>query len=131
MDLLIHNDFSFQNILKDEYKVLKDQPDVINKVTMANGSVRRNYRQMSKTTVKIKFGQLDRTTYRSYISHFMLPEDDFTFYDTHTGLMATKRFAIDRDEDTLDYISEDAETHGEFGVTLTQIDDVEVQNDNS
>lgn len=124
MDLLIHNNFSFHNILQDEYCVLLNKPDAICKVTMANGSVRTNYRQMSKTTVKIKFGQLDRETYRQYISHFLLSEDNYTFYDTHTGLMVTKRFKVDREEDRLNYISEDAETHREFGVTLTQVDDV-------
>ena len=126
MDLLTHNNFAFHNILKENYKVLLDVPDIICQVTMANGSVRTNYRQMPKTTVKIKFGQLDRETYRQYISHFLLPEDYYTFYNTHTGLMTTKRFKVNRDEDRLNYINEDAETHGEFGVTLTQVDDVEV-----
>lgn len=126
MDLLIHNNFSFRHILKNGYKVLIDNPDVICKVKMANGSVRNNYRPMPKTTVKIKFGKLNRETYRQYISHFLLPEDNYSFYNTHTGLMETKRFEIKRDEDNLDYIDDNKETHNEFGVTLEQIDEVEV-----
>ena len=124
MDLLIHDGFSFKNILQGGYNILKDKPDVISKVTMADGSVRRNYRQMSKTTIKVRFGQLDKTTYRQYISHFLLPEDNYTFYDTTTGGLITKRFAVDRDEDSLDYVNTNTETHEEFGVTLTQVDDV-------
>ena len=126
MDLLIHNGFSFHNILKNGYEVLIDEPDVISKVTMANGSIRKNYRQMSKTTVKVKFGQLDKATYRQYISHFLLPEDNFTFYNTTTENMLTKRFEIKRDTDSLGFISNQEETHSEFSVTLKQVDDVEV-----
>lgn len=126
MDLLIHNGFSFKNILKNGYKPLINKPDVINEVIMANGAIRKNYRQMSKTTVKITFGQLDRATYRQYISHFLLPEDNYTIRDTTTGEMITKRFAVERDEDSLDFINDDAETHEEFSVTLSQVDEVEV-----
>lgn len=131
MELLKHGEFSFGHILKDGYKVLIDNRTIISTVTMANGSIRRNYGRMPKTTVKVKFGQLDRATYRQYISHFLLPEDNFTFYDTSTGNMLTKRFMIERDEDSLDYINDNEEIHQEFSVTLNQIDEVEVQNDNS
>lgn len=131
MDLLKHNDFSFKNILQGGYKILPNKPDVISKVTMANGSVRKNYGRMPKTTVKITFGQLDRDTYREYMSHFSLPEDYYSYYDTDTGEMKTKKFSVERENDSIDYIDDIKERHEEFTVTLTQVDELEVQDDNS
>lgn len=126
MELLKHGNFNFNNILKGGYKILKNKQDVVCKVMMANGSIRTNYGLMPKTIINVKFGQLDRQTYREYISHFMLPEDYFTFYDTTTGQLLTKKFAIERDNDILDYIDNTDEFHGEFEVKLTQVDELEV-----
>lgn len=126
MVLLKHGNFIFNHILRGGYKILKDKPDVICKVMMGNGSVRRNYGAMPKTIIKVKFGQLDRATYREYISHFILPEDFYTFYDTSTGNLMTKKFAVDRNEDQINYIDNLEEEHNEFEVKLTQVDEVEV-----
>ena len=126
MVLLKHGNFEFKNILKNGYKVLPNKYDVLSKITMADGSIKRNYGNMPKTTINIKFGQLDRTTYREYISHFQLPEDEYTYLNTDTGQLQTKRFYVVRPSDSLDFINDAEETHDEFEITLEQCGEAEV-----
>lgn len=120
MVLLKHGDFEFHHILSGGYKVLPNEPEVISEIKMADGSKKRNYGEMPKTCVKVKFGELDRNTYREYISHFKLPEDNYTYCDTDTGEMLTKRFFVNRPEDTLNYIDDIDEVHEEFEIILEQ-----------
>lgn len=124
MVLLKHGNFEFKNILKNGYKILPNKPDVLAKITMAGGAVKRNYGEMPKTTIKVKFGKLDRATYREYISHFRLPEDVYTYFDTDTGKMYTKRFFVTRPEDSLDHASDINELHDEFEIILEQCGEV-------
>lgn len=124
MELLKHGDFVFSNILRSGYKVTTNKPEVLSKITMADGTVKRNYGEMPKTTVKIKFGQLDRITYRLYMSHFQLPEDNYTYLDTDTGEMLTKRFFVTRPQDVVNYIDENEEIHEEFEIILEQCGEV-------
>ena len=120
MVLLKHGDFEFQNILSGGYKILSNKPHVLSEMTMANGTIKRNYGEMPKTTIKVKFGNLDRETYRQYISHFQLPEDTYTCFNTDTGEMLTKKFFVTRPEDNLEYADDLEETHKEFEITLQQ-----------
>lgn len=120
MVLLKHGNFEFHNILSGGYKILSNKPQVLSETTMADGTIKRNYGDMPKTTIKVKFGNLDRVTYRQYISHFLLPEDTYTFLNTDTGTMQTKKFFVTRPEDSLDYIDDFEETHTEFEITLQQ-----------
>ena len=120
MVLLKHGDFEFQNILSGGYKILSNKPHVLSEMTMADGTIKRNYGDMPKTTIKVKFGNLDRETYRQYISHFQLPEDTYTFFNTDTGEMLTKKFFVTRPEDNLEYADDLEETHKEFEITLQQ-----------
>ncbi|MBQ8043593.1 MAG: hypothetical protein IJ272_05530 [Clostridia bacterium] len=120
MVLLKHGDFEFQNILSGGYKILSNKPHVLSEMTMADGTIKRNYGEMPKTTIKVKFGNLDRETYRQYISHFQLPEDTYTFFNTDTGEMLTKKFFVTRPEDNLEYADDLEETHKEFEITLQQ-----------
>ena len=70
MDLLKHGDFVFKNILSGGYNITEDEPDVINEVIMADGTIKRNYGAMPKTNIKVTFGQLNKDTYKEYMSHF-------------------------------------------------------------
>lgn len=120
MVLLKHGNFEFHNILSGGYKILSNKPQVLSETTMADGTIKRNYGEMPKTTIKVKFGNLDRVTYRQYISHFQLPEDIYTFFNTTTGEMLTKKFFVKRPEDNLEYADDLEETHKEFEITLQQ-----------
>ena len=80
MVLLKHENFEFHHILSGGYNILENEPDVISKVTMADGTVKRNYGDMPKTSIKIKFSQLDETTYKEYMSHFEKNEDVYSYF---------------------------------------------------
>ena len=55
MALLEHNNFPFKNILSGGYNIKEDEPDIISEVKMADGSIKRNYGSMPKTSIKVKF----------------------------------------------------------------------------
>lgn len=120
MALLKHGNFEFHHILAGGYRILPNKPDVLVEITMAGGAKKRNYGEMPKTIVKVKFGELDKNTYREYISHFRLPEDVYTYCDTDTGTMYTKRFFVTRPEDVLNYADGTEEWHKEFEIVLEQ-----------
>lgn len=70
MSLLEHNGFKFKNILSKGYNLKEDEAEVLSSITMSDGSIRKNYGKMPKTTITVKFGQLNKQTYKEYISHF-------------------------------------------------------------
>ena len=71
MVLLEHNGFQFKNILSGGYNILENEPDILSEVKMADGSIKRNYGDMPKTIIKVKFGRLNKALYKEYISHFL------------------------------------------------------------
>jgi len=94
MVLLKHGDFEFKNILSSNYQIQEDVPDVISSMTMADGSIRKNYGIMPKTNIKLKFGQMNNETYMEYLSHFSKYEDYFTYYSYKHKKYLTKLFEI-------------------------------------
>ncbi len=92
--LLKHDDFEFGNILSNNYKIQEDVPDIIAKVTMADGSVRNNYGPMPKTIIKVIFGRMDEQTFENYLSHFSKFEDYFTYWSYKHQTYLTKLFEI-------------------------------------
>lgn len=120
MVLLKHGNFEFKNILRAGYNILEDQPDIIKEVIMANGTKKRNYREMPKTTIKIKFGELNKETYTSYMSHFQLPEDVYTYFSPKKQTLLTKKFFITLSENSILYASDNKQRYEEFEVILEQ-----------
>lgn len=94
MDLLKHGDFVFKNILSGGYNITEDEPDVINEVTMADGTIKRNYGAMPKTTITVTFGQLNKDTYKEYMSHFSKNEDVYSYFSLKQQKMLTKKFFV-------------------------------------
>lgn len=92
MTLLKHGDFVFGHILSGGYNILEDEPDVIKEVKMGDGTIKRNYRDMPKTSIKIKFGRLNKETYTEYMSHFANNEDIYSFYSPRQGQLLSKKF---------------------------------------
>lgn len=119
MALLKHGDFEFKNILKGGYIIKEDEPEVISEVKMADGSIKRNYGDMPKTFIKIKFGKLDKDTYREYMSHFSKNEDVYSYFSLKEQKMKPKKFFV-----TLPEISVESTTrnyrYDEFEVELNQ-----------
>ena len=94
MSLLKHGNFEFKNILSGGYNIKEDEPDLLSEVTMADGSIRRNYGKMPKTTIKVKFSQLNKNTYQEYMSHFSQNEDVYSYFSPKQQTMLTKKFFV-------------------------------------
>ena len=120
MYLLKHNNFEFKNIISNGFAILPEEYQVITEIEMADGSVKRNYKEKTKTTIRVTFGRLNRELYRQYISHFILPEDVYEYYDTYTGEYKKKRFFVKRNADILNFINDIDEWHEEFEIELQQ-----------
>lgn len=123
MDLLKHGDFVFKNILSGGYKILEDEPDVIKEATMGDGSERRNYGPMPKTNIKVTFGQLNKDTYKEYMSHFSKNEDVYSYFSLKQQKMLTKKFFVTFPETSVLSTTKN-HRYDEFEVELTQCGEV-------
>ena len=123
MVLLKHNDFEFKNILSAGYNIVEDEPDVLSEVTMADGSIRRNYGKMPKTHIKIKFSQLNKNTYIEYRSHFLNNEDVYSYFSPKQQKMLTKKFFVKFPETSILSITKE-HRYNEFEVELEQCGEV-------
>lgn len=124
MALLEHEGFKFKNILSGGYNILENEPKVISEITMADGTIKRNYGEMPKTSIKIKFGQLNKTTYKEYMSHFEKNEDVYSYFSPRKQTMLTKKFFVTFPENSLLNISDTEQRYDEFEVELNQCGEV-------
>lgn len=53
-------------ILRGGYEIQENQEIVLAKATMADGTERRNIAEKKKTTIKVKFSQIDGLTLKEY-----------------------------------------------------------------
>ena len=53
-------------ILRGGYNIQENQDIVLDKKTMADGTERRNIAEKKKTTISIKFSQIDGLTLKNY-----------------------------------------------------------------
>ena len=120
MVLLEHNGFQFKNILSGGYNILENEPNVISEITMADGSIKRNYGDMPKTTIKVKFGRLNKALYKEYISHFEKNEGVYSYFSPRKQTMLTKKFFIKFPESSILYGTEERQVYDEFEVELNQ-----------
>lgn len=125
MELLKHNNFVFGHILRGGYIIKEDAPDIINTTTMANGAIRNNYGNMPKTTIKVKFSQLNKETYQEYMSHFSQNEDVYSYFSPRNQQLLTKKFFVVFPENTMLFCNEEEQKYEEFEVELNQVDVVE------
>lgn len=120
MVLLKHNNFEFHHILSGGFNILEDEPDVISEVKMADGTIKRNYGDMPKTSIKIKFSQLDKATYQEYMSHFSQNEDVYSYFSPKKQTMLTRKFFVSFPENSLLYVDDTEQTYDEFEIELNQ-----------
>ena len=123
MDLLKHGDFTFKNILSEGYNITENEPDVLSETTMADGSIRRNYGPMPKTNIKVKFSQLDKDTYKEYMSHFSQNEDVYSYFSPRQQKMLTKKFFVTFPETSIVSTTKKPR-YDEFEVELKQCGEV-------
>lgn len=124
MVLLKHGNFEFKNILSGGYNILENEPEVVSEIKMADGSIKRNYGSMPKTSITVKFGQLDKDTYQQYIEHFANNEDNYTYFSPRQQTMLTKKFFVTFPENSLLKITNSEQTYDEFEVVLEQCGEV-------
>ena len=120
MVLLKHGNFEFHHILSGGFNILENEPKVISEITMADGSIKRNYGEMPKTSIKIKFSQLDKETYTEYMSHFVNNEDTYTYFSPRQQTMLTKKFFVTFPESSMIYGDDTEQTYDEFEIELNQ-----------
>ena len=123
MELLKHGDFVFKNILSGGFNVIEDEPNVISEVTMADGTIKRNYGPMPKTHIKVKFGKLDKDTYQEYMSHFSQNEDVYSYFSLKQQKILTKKFFVTFPETSILSITKN-HRYDEFEVELEQCGEV-------
>lgn len=123
MDLLKHGDFTFKNILSGGYNITEDEPDIISEVTMVDGTIKRNYGRMPKTSIKVKFSQLNKDTYQEYMSHFSKNEDVYSYFSPRKQQMLTKKFFVSFPETSILSITKN-HRYDEFEVELEQCGEV-------
>lgn len=123
MVLLKHEDFEFKNILSGGYNITEDEPDILSESTMADGSIRRNYGKMAKTSIKVTFSQLNKDTYKEYMSHFSQNEDVYSYFSPKQQKMLTKKFYVTSPETSI-LSTTKSYRYDEFEVTLEQCGEV-------
>ena len=120
MVLLKHEDFEFHHILSGGFNIIEDEPEVLSQTTMADGSIKSNYGNMPKTSIKITFSQLNKETYTEYLSHFVNNEDIYTYFSPRQQKMLTKKFIVKFPESSMLFGSDVEQTYDEFEIELTQ-----------
>ncbi len=125
MALLKHGNFEFKHILSGGYNIIENEPEVISKVKMADGTVKRNYGDMPKTNIKIKFSQLNSSIYQEYMSHFTQNEDVYSYFSPRQQQMLTKKFFVKFPENSMLYVNDEIQRYDEFEVELEQVGEVE------
>lgn len=123
MALLKHGNFEFKNILSGGYNIIEDEPKVLSETSMADGSIRRNYGKMPKTNIKVKFSQLDKDTYKEYMSHFSQNEDVYSYFSPKQQTILTKKFFITFPETSIVSTTKE-HRYDEFEVYLEQCGEV-------
>lgn len=123
MVLLKHDDFEFKNILSGGYNIIEDEPDILSESTMADGSIRRNYGKMPKTNITITFSQLNKDTYKEYMSHFSQNEDVYSYFSPKQQKMLSKKFFVTFPEMSILSITKN-HRYDEFEVELEQCGEV-------
>lgn len=120
MVLLKHGNFEFKNILSGGYNILENEVEILSETKMADGSIKRNYGEMPKTSIKIKFSQLSNELYVEYMSHFANNEDTYTYFSPRNQVMLTKKFFVSFPENSILYAADSKQRYDEFEVVLKQ-----------
>lgn len=123
MDLLKHGDFAFKNIISGKYNIKEDEPTILSEMTMADGSIKRNYGQMPKTVITVTFGRLNKELYKEYMSHFANNEDVYSYFSPKQQTMLTKKFFVTFPETSILSVTRNHK-YDEFTVTLEQCGEV-------
>ena len=79
--------------------------------------------EVLKTTIKIKFSQLNKTKYQEYMSHFSQNEDVYSYFSLKQQTMLTKKFFVTFPDTSVLSVTKN-HRYDEFEVTLEQCGEV-------
>ena len=108
-----------QYILRGGYNIQENQDIVLDSKTMADGTERRNIAEKKKTTINIKFSQIDGVTLKSYIT---LLQSDFTatYWSKDDRTYKTGTFRVEN-KPTNSMIYSSDEIYDEFNVEMESV----------
>lgn len=106
-------------ILSGGYQIQENQEIVLSKKTMADGTERRNIAEKRKTTIKIKFSQIDGATLEEYSK---LWQEDFNaeYWSKDDRMYKTGVFRVSK-KPTNSILNSTKEIFDEFDITLESV----------
>ena len=106
-------------ILSGGYQIQENQEIVLSKKTMADGTERRNVAQKRKTTIKIRFSQIDGVTLQSYND---LWQEDFNaeYWSKDDRMYKTAVFRVAK-KPTNSILNSTKEIFDEFDITMESV----------
>lgn len=112
-------DTKLKYILSGGYQIQENQEIILAKKTMADGTERRNIAEKRKTTIKIKFSQIDGTTLQEYSS---LWQNDFNveYWSKDDRIYKTAVFRLSK-KPSNSILYSVKEIFDEFDVTLESV----------
>ena len=104
---------------KNGYGLQEDQDKVLKKITMADGTERRNIAEKKKVTINLKFTKIDVNTLSNYLA---LMEGDFqaTYYSFKYKTVKTATFRLS-EKPNIEMIGSYLDLLEEFDVTLESV----------
>lgn len=106
-------------ILRSGYQIQENQEIILAKKTAADGTVRRNIAEKKKTTIKIRFSQIDGSTLQSYCNLWL---NDFQaeYWSKDDRTYKTALFRVEKKPNNAMLYSPD-EIFDEFDITLESV----------
>lgn len=117
--LLKIGDTKIKYILSGGYDIQENQEIVLSKKTMADGTIRRNIAEKRKTTIKIKFSQIDGSTLQEYNR---LWQNDFEaeYWSKDDRMYKTALFRVEK-KPTNSMLYSPKEIFDDFNVTMESV----------
>lgn len=112
-------DTKLNYILSKGYQIQENQEIILSKKTMADGTERRNIAEKRKTTIKIKFSQIDGATLQTYNN---LWQNDFNveYWSKDERTYKTGLFRLSK-KPTNSIINSPKEIFDEFDITMESV----------
>lgn len=113
------DDVKLKYILSGGYDIQENQEIILSKKTMADGTERRNIAEKKKTTIKIKFSQIDGVTLQQYNS-LWLNDFPLEYWSKDDRTYKTAIFRVEK-KPTNSILYSPGEIFDEFDVVMESV----------
>ena len=117
--LLKIGDTKLKYILKGGYQIQENQEIILSKSTMADGTERRNIAEKRKTTIKIKFSQIDGATLQEYCNMW-LNDFEAEYWSKDNRIYKFATFRVEK-KPTNEILYSPNEIFDEFDITMESV----------